>query len=134
MNQSQNRGEILFLYSEVRASQAVHKHRQLWIIVKKTENGSNILSAWCSCMVGSFETCNHVIATLYKIEYTHTKGWCNLACNKTAYQWNKGTRKEVEPKHITNLFVRKKLGSKHVDTDDEIREETRMKNLNAFAP
>ena len=31
---------------------------------------------------------------------------------EAACQWNKGTRKEVEPKCITDLFVRKKLGSK----------------------
>ena len=72
---SKQRGNIMFLYSEARASQAVHEHKQLWIVVKKIdENGSNILSAWCSCMAGSFETCNHVIAILYKIEYAHTKG------------------------------------------------------------
>ena len=74
------------------------------------------------------------MATLYKIELAHTKGWCNLACTETACQWNKGTRKEVEPKPITDLFVRKKLGSKHANTDDDNREGTRMKNLNAFDP
>ena len=31
----------------------------------------------------SLETCNHVIATLYKNEYAYTKGWCNLACAET---------------------------------------------------
>ena len=85
-------------------------------------------------MAGSFETCNHVVATLYKIEYAHTKGWCNLACTETSCQWNKGTRKEVEPKLMTDLFVRNKLRSKHADIDDENQEETRMKNLNAFDP
>ena len=79
-------------------------------------------------------TCNHVIATLYKIEYVHVMEWYNLTCTETAYQWNKGTRKEVEPKCITDLFVRKKLWSKHADIDNENREETRMKNLNTFDP
>ena len=82
---SKQRGNIVFLYSEVSASQAVHEYKQLCIVVKKIdESGSNILSAWCSCMAGSFETCNHVIATLYKIEYAHRKGLCNLACTETA--------------------------------------------------
>ena len=80
-------------------------------------------------LLGNMQPC---IATLYKIEYAHTKGWCNLACTETACQWNKGTRKEVETKHITDLFVRKKLGSKHAYTDAENREGTWMKNLNAF--
>ena len=71
-------------------------------------------------------TCNHVIATLYKIEYVRVMEWYNLTCTETAYQWNKGTRKEVEPKCITDLFVRKKLWSKHAGIDNENREETRM--------
>lgn len=83
-------------------------------------------------MAGSFETCNHVIATQYKSEYSLTKRWCNLPCTNTACQCNKGTRKEVEPKRITELFVRKKLGSKHADIDDDNPQETRMKNVNAF--
>ena len=41
---------------------------------------------------------------------------------------------EVKPKRITDLFVRKELGSKHADINDENQEETRMKNLNAFDP
>ena len=113
----------MFLYREVRTFQAVHEHSQLWIFLKKIdENGGKVLSVWCSCMAGSFETYNHVIAALYKIEHAHTKRWCNFACSESACQWNKGTRKEVEPKRITDLFVRKKLGSKHADIDDENRE------------
>ena len=65
-----------------------------------------------------YKTCKHLIATLYKNEYAHTKRRCNLACTETACQWNKGTRKELEPKRITDLFVRKKLGSKHAEIDD----------------
>ena len=92
------------------------------------------MSAWCCCIPGSFENCNHVITTLYKIEYAHTKGWFNHTCTETAFQWNKGTRKEVEPTRITDLFLRNKLGSKHADIDEEKRQETRIKNLNAFDP
>lgn len=85
-------------------------------------------------MAGSFETCSHAIATLYETAYAHTNGWCDLAFTETACQWNKGTRKKVEPKSITNLFVRKNLGSKHADIDDENREETQQKNVNLFDP
>ena len=42
---SKQRGNIVFLYREVRASQAVLEQKQLWIVVTKTdENESNILS------------------------------------------------------------------------------------------
>ena len=57
------------------------------------------------------------------MEYAHAKGRCTLACTETAFQWKKGTRKEVEPKHITDTFVRKKLGSKQTDINDENQEE-----------
>ena len=61
------------------------------------------------------------------MEYAHTKRRCNLACTKTACQRSKETRKEVQPKHITNVFVRKKLVTKHADIHDESQEKTRMK-------
>ena len=101
---SKQRENTVFLHSEVRASQTVDGYKQLWITVKNIhKNGSIILSAWGSCMAGSSETCNHVIATLNKIDCAHTKGWRYLACTETTCQWNRGTRKEVEPKRITVL-------------------------------
>jgi len=56
--------DVLFAYSEVCASQKINEKRKLWIAF----SNNDILSAWCSCMAGAFEVCNHVIATLYKIE------------------------------------------------------------------
>ena len=61
-------------------------------------------------MAGANRTGNHVIATLYKLEYANSKGWCNPACTETTCQWNQRTHKEVKPKHITDLSVRKNLG------------------------
>ncbi|XP_065682264.1 uncharacterized protein LOC136095495 [Hydra vulgaris] len=125
--------KVIFLYCTVTASQALHESKTLWIVIKQgDEKRSDILTGWCSCMAGSYETCNHVIACLYKIEYANTKGWCNPACTETACQWNLGTRKDVEPKRISDLIISKKLGTKSSLSND--CEENRMKNLNNFDP
>ena len=85
-------------------------------------------------MAGANRTCNHVIATLYKLEYANSKGWYNPACTKTACQWNQRTHKEVKLKRITNLSVHKKLGTNTSKVDKEAPEETRMKHLQDFDP
>ena len=102
--------QYLFTKQSQKLSQVVHEYKQLWVVVQKTdENGSIVSSAGCSCMAGYFETCNHIIAIMYKIEYAHTKGWCNLVFTEALGRWN---RKEVEAKRITDLLVTKKLGSR----------------------
>ena len=67
-------------------------------------------------MAGVYEACNHVDATLYKIEYANNKGWCSPSCTETACQWNQSTKKDIEPKRITESFVRKSLRTKQEDT------------------
>ena len=52
------------------------------------------------CMNGAYETCNHVIACLYKFDYENTKGFCNPSCTEEVSAWNQGTKKEVVPKRI----------------------------------
>ena len=129
----QKKKKIIYVYCKVTASQAIHEQKSLWIIIKKIdEKGSNIISVWCSFMAGANRTCNHVIATLYKLEYANSKGWCNPACTETACQWNQGTHKKVKLKHIADLSVSKKLGSNTSKVDKEAPEETRMKHLQDF--
>ena len=129
----QKKKKIIYVYCKVTASQAIHEQKSLWIIIKKIdEKGSNIISVWCSFMAGANRTCNHVIATLYKLEYANSKGWCNPACTETACQWNQGTYKKVKLKHIADLSVHKKLGSNTSKVDKEAPEETRMKHLQDF--
>ena len=44
--------EIIYVYCKATASQATHEQKSLWIIIKKIdEKGSNIISAWCSCVI-----------------------------------------------------------------------------------
>ena len=86
------------------------------------------MHGWC------FEACNHVFATLYKIEYANNKGRCSPSCTEATCQWNQSTKKDIEQKRITELFVHKSLRTKQEDTCETSREETRMKHLLEFDP
>ncbi|XP_065662689.1 uncharacterized protein LOC136085322 [Hydra vulgaris] len=119
---------VLFAYSKVCGSQKIHKKRKHWIAFCNND----ILSAWCSCMAGAFEVCNHVIATLYKMEYANNKGWCNPKCTEQAYVWNKSSKKDIKPSLITDLVVKKKIANN--EKNDNNKENTRMKALQEFDP
>ena len=87
-------------------------------------------------MNGAYETCNHVIACLYKFDYENTKGFCNPSCTEEVSAWNQGTKKEVVPKRIwAELLVGKILAySENKNVYKIPREEARMKDLSAFNP
>ena len=126
--------DTTFIYCEVRASQSIHENKSLWIAFKSGASSVvEILSAWCSCMAGAYEACNHIIATLYKIEYANNKGWCTPACTEIACNWNRSTKKDIEPTLITDLIVRKRLRTDE-DKESKNRERTRMKDLQKFDP
>ena len=126
------------MYSDVTASQTMSDTKSLWIAVKrKDKNGSQIISAWCLCMVGTYETCYHNVTCLYKIDYANEKGLCSPACTEQACTWKKGTKREKVPQRITDPIVRKKLVSrdnKGSELSRVSREETRVKELNSFDP
>ena len=53
----------VFLYSSVKASQAMTDVKEVWISIhKKSQTENQILCAWCSCMARAYEKRNHVIA------------------------------------------------------------------------
>ena len=84
-------------------------------------------------MAGAYETCNHVIACLYKIEFANAMGYCAPSCTEQACVWNQGTKREVAPKRITDLIVRKKMASSE-NKNVTPREEGRMSCLKSFDP
>ena len=117
----------MFVYCDVRASQSIHENKDLWIAFrKKSKTNTDILSLWCSYMTGAYEACNYpvAVATLYKIAYANNKEWHSPSCTKTACQWNQSTKKGIELKRITELFVCKNLMTKEKDTCAISREET----------
>ena len=85
-------------------------------------------------MTGAYESCNHVIATLYKIEYACNKGWCAPTCTEQACKWNQSTKKDIGSQLITDLIVRKKLRTDDTNKESKRQEEIRMKDLQEFDP
>ena len=125
---------VVILFANVRASMSIHTEKRLWVAVDvKNVKDPKILSADCSCMAGANECCNHVIAVLYKIQYANAKGFISPACTEKACQWNKSSKKEIEPQRIRDIIVRKKTASKEGNVEGS-REELRMKALNEFDP
>ena len=78
-----------------------------WILCEIPKEGEcEILTTWCTCAAGTCLCCNHVIAVMYKLNYPYKKGYINPLCTSVPEGWNKGTRKEVTPKRISDLFIR----------------------------
>ena len=90
---------VVFIYSTVEASQCVSTHHKLWILAAKEP--VQILTSWC----------DHVIATLYKIDYANRKGYIDPACTSLPCNWNNVSKKIIEPKRISEIVVRKQLRS-----------------------
>ena len=63
-------------------------------------------------------------------------GWCTPACTELACKWNQATKKEIIPKRISDIIVRKNLGTNLGTNLEKVtnREEKRMKDLNEFDP
>lgn len=83
-------------------------------------------------MVGTSQCCNHVIATRYKIDYALRQGYLDPLCTSVPCSWNKSSKREVEPKKMKEILVRKKIRSKVKDKPS--REEFRKDELNKFNP
>ena len=91
--------------SAVTPSQSVRDERELWVAIERV--AMDICTAWCSCIAGTGECCNHVIATLYKLEYAVSNLFTDPACTSMPCGWNKGTRKSVAAARILDLGIRK---------------------------
>ena len=120
---------VKFLYCDVRASIAVHESKELWIATKD----DTIITSWCSCMAGSSACCNHVIATLYNVECATNHRYNDLSCTPMPCKWNQSTKKEIVPRRITEIVVRKKSRTK-VKENEIVREERRLEALQKFDP
>ena len=74
----------------------VSNFKELWIAI---QNNGKILTCWC---------CNHVIPSLYEKEYTNVHGYTDPSCTSSACALNKSRKKEIEPKRISDMVVRKR--------------------------
>ena len=57
----------------------------------------DIRTAGCSCMAGQGRGCSHVAALLYKMHIANIKGYIGIACTDRTNQWNRETKRNVEP-------------------------------------
>jgi hypothetical protein len=71
-----------------------------------------IVVSWSSCIEGLAQTCNHVIAVLYKVEYGTNMGYNDPACTSIPCGWNTSTTKKVQLCRLSNLNLRKDNCSK----------------------
>ena len=112
---------------------SIHDDKELWIVVKPT---GKIVTAWRSCMAGASRCCNHIIATLYKVECANSNSLCLPSCTSMPCGWNQSTKNVIEPKRISEIVVRKKMTAKfRKNSKTEVnREENMMIELNKFHP
>ena len=83
-------------------------------------------------MAGTSQCCNHVIATLYKIDCALRQGYLDPLCTSVPCSWNKSSKREVKAKQIKEIVVRKRIRSK--EKDKPSREEVRKDELSNFNP
>ena len=87
---------LIFLKSNVCPCQRIREDpHKVWICVKGQNSPS--ITSWCTCIAGTGEVCNHVIAILYKVNYAYHKNFISPACTSITQGWNRGTRREVTP-------------------------------------
>ena len=96
---------ICVLSTKVTPSQKVRDvPRDVWAAIDRAKN--EVMSAWCSCTAGFSQSCNHVMALLYKVEHAVAQGYTNPACTSIPCRWNDCSFREVEPKKIKELNIR----------------------------
>ncbi len=67
---------IIFGKGSVTPSQHVRTEQHpVWIAVSASEANRQVKAAWCSCMAGHSQSCNHTIAVMYTLEYATTHGF-----------------------------------------------------------
>ncbi|XP_028394516.1 uncharacterized protein LOC114518716 [Dendronephthya gigantea] len=122
---------MIFLKGNVCPSQRVRDNpHKAWICVRG-KNEPNVLTSWCTCIPGTGEVCNHVIAMLYKVNFAFHKKFIAPACTSMPQGWNRGTRKEVTPGQIKNLTFRRDKRLRKVTKRDTALDQTLRK---AFDP
>lgn len=76
--------------------------RKVWVAF----DGDTIQGAWCTCIAGTAETCNHIIALLYKVEYASIMGFTDPACTSISCSWNKSSQNPITPMRVADMNIR----------------------------
>ena len=106
LHRPDHKKNVEFLYCNVRCSMKINDGNELWIAV---QDEGKILTTWCTCTAGTSRCCNHAIALMYKLEYANTHGYIDVACTSVPCKWNKSTKKDIVPRKIQDMVVRKRV-------------------------
>nr|XP_047137366.1 uncharacterized protein LOC105843266 [Hydra vulgaris] len=103
--------EYCYLKGNCRKSEKINDpFHKLWIIINKKT--AKIISAHCTCLAGLSQTCNHVAASLFRIEAAVRNGLTNVACTSLKSEWLPN-RSIVAPTKICDLkFDRDEFGQR----------------------
>lgn len=116
-------------------SQRIHDDpHQVWVCTEGSQSDCRIVTSWCTCIAGTGEVCNHVIALLYKVNYAFHKDYISPACTSIPQGWNKGTKKEVTPNRIQNLTFRKDKKTKKSIERDQVLDQRMRKVFDPRKP
>ena len=77
-----------------------NKHR-LWIIFRKNRD---VKTTHCYGTAVMCNWCNHVIATLWKVEFANQKGLTSITCTEELCFWNTST-KELKSMNISDTNI-----------------------------
>ena len=84
-------------------------------------------------MASTNQSCNHVIAVIYKIDYALQKDLLNPSCTSTSCSWNKSAKRDIEPKKIKDTVIRKKIRLRsNIEELDTYKEKGRSEELQNF--
>ncbi|CAC5412802.1 unnamed protein product [Mytilus coruscus] len=108
-----NNSPYCFLKAECTASQRINDvPHTTWVLVEKASG--EIQTAYCTCFAGLGETCNHMAAILFKVDYAGQWGANNKSCTSKPCVWKSPSTKKsiVQPKKLSELKIMKPHYSK----------------------
>lgn len=79
--------------------------KNIWVCAKST---GEVITAGCICMAGQARVCSHVDSVFWKVDLAAARGLAGLSSIDNVAQWNKGTKRNVEPKRLSEIKFRLK--------------------------
>lgn len=100
----QTSGGKIIMKADVRSSQTVSRVNEAFITCCMD---GQIEMAWCTCMAGQGLSCSHIGAILWKIEHAVRNNLTGVSCTDEIAKWNRGTKRNIEPKPLANISFKK---------------------------
>ncbi|XP_064468467.1 uncharacterized protein LOC135379147, partial [Ornithodoros turicata] len=105
--------DTVYVKGKVRPFQSVsNKPHCSWACAKYS---GMVVTAGCTCMAGQAKVCSHIGAILWKVDLAVSKGLTGISCTDTTIEWNRGTKRNVEPAVLQDITFR--LQKRTVDSD-----------------